>query len=152
MFDVEKFDKFKVQSGQSAEFELQGFSLDGKNPVVLIVVPATDANKAYANARLRRVKTGRRKVSTDMLEQARVADRELYPAHIIKGWKHVVDKDLKPVQITKDSCTEFLALLSDWQFDDVCNFATDPLNFVSDDTDIDEGELAKNSQSGSSGS
>lgn len=99
---------------------------------------ATEANKSYHNALLKRnAKLAQRfragRVSRVMLERNRDEDRELYAKFVVKGWDKVVDDDGKAVPFSVEACTEFLTKLPNYLFDEVRQFCTAPANFLDDD-------------------
>lgn len=101
----------------------------------LTLKPATDANKPYFNAVLKRTKKNMRAVtagaiSAAMIEENRREDKELFPQFVITGWSNVVDIDGNSVPFTESACSEFLNELPDWLFDKIRNFAGDPANFA----------------------
>ena len=115
----------------------------------LLVISATESNKAYTNAilkrsrrTLRRMKGGN--VTPAMLVEGRNEDRELYPKLIIKGWKGIVDVKGKQVTFKIENVLDFIAALPDWIFDDLREFCGNPSNFLEDDDIIETDEIAKN--------
>jgi hypothetical protein len=102
---------------------------------VLIVRPATEANKPYFNAVLRKSRKNSRAlragaINRAMITENREQDRELFPRYVIVGWENVVDVNGESVEFSPDNCRGFLDALPDWIFDDVRNFAGDSANFV----------------------
>jgi hypothetical protein len=140
------------------EYPISQIAIGDKTPVLLVKC-AVQSNKAYLNAVLSRTPSLGRigksmKVSLKQIERNRRNDRELYPEHIVMGWKHVVDADGAEVPFSKEDCHDFLNAIDDWIFDELREFCRDPMNFVSDfpvDSEAVEAR-AKNSPSGSSGS
>lgn len=115
--------------------------------MVLIVKPATEANKPYFNEVLRRSKKNMRQISAGsidsaLIEQNRADDRKLFPEHVIVGWKNVVDSDKKIVPFTKEDCKDFLDSIPDWIFDDIRAFATNSSSIAQ--AAIQMEEVAKN--------
>lgn len=140
--------KLDVSGTQTAEFHMH--AIDGEP--VLVMAPAMESNKPYFNASLKSSRKNMRSirngnVSAGMLDETRETDRELYAAHVVKGWKNVTDASGKPVQFTREVCAEFLAALPNWLFDEVREFAGTPANFITDDQ-VDAEAVAKNSKSG----
>ena len=124
---------------------------DGESPT-LTLTPATEINKPYFNAVLkrsgkfaRRVQTGKLNINT--IRENRDEDRNLYPKFIVKGWSGVIDSDGTTVPFTVADCGDFLGAVDDWVFDEIRAFAGNPENFLqeSDDlADVDAGETGKN--------
>lgn len=136
--DFSYLKKVDVKEETTVEYSMNQLPME---PVpVLIMKPATEANKAYFNAVLRNsgnkvssLRTG--KITVKMSTEAREEDRGLYPKHIIVGWKNVPDINGEMADFTEENCAKFVAALPDWVFDDIRNYATKPANFV--DTVID---------------
>lgn len=88
---------------------------------VLIVSPATRENPAYFEAALalgsslaeRLNVVG--KVDREALEEHQRIDRELYPLHVIHGWRGIKDASGADVPFSKENAQELLRRLpSDW--------------------------------------
>ena len=114
----------------------------------LEVKPATEWNKPFFNALLKRQRRGRRilragTLTVDMIKRTRDEDRDLYAKYIVTGWGGVVDVDSKPVDLSPANCQDFLYAISDESFDLLRDFAGDPQTFV-EDAVIDTEETAKN--------
>lgn len=113
------------------------FHLDGEPK--LFLRPATEKNKAYHNALLKRnAKLAQRfragtRVTREMLQENRDHDKVLYAKHVIVGWEGIKDDSGSEVSFTPDLCRQFLAELPAWIFDDVRLFAVNPANFLKDD-------------------
>ncbi len=140
MVDFSHLGALEVTADKTAEYKIHQITVNGKTPV-LILAPATDANKGFFNALLRRsskqaaaVKAG--KVDVDMIEEHRDEDRDLYPKHVAKGWIDMVDANGADVKFTLQNVTDFLKALPNWVFDDVREFAREPSNFV-DSLDVE---------------
>lgn len=118
----------------------------------LMLRPATERNKEYHNALLKRnAKLAARfrqrvKITREMLKENREHDKVLYAAHVIVGWEGIEEDDGTQPSFTPDLCRAFLKNLPAWIFDDLRLFAVDPTNFLQDDEpDEDEvEETAKN--------
>ncbi len=123
----------EVSPDTTSEYTLHQITVNGASPV-LTVAPATEANKPYFNALLKRAsKTARQiqagAVNTGLIEENRLEDRELYPKHIIKGWHDVFDADGTKVNFNRGNLKEFLDALPDWLFDDLRSYCGSPANF-----------------------
>lgn len=99
----------------------------------LSLVPATEANKPYFNAVLRRARKNNKSVqagavSVNLIEANRDEDRELYAQHIIKGWENVIDDKGKQVPFSPEVCLEYLRALPSDIFDSIREFASNPVN------------------------
>jgi len=115
---------------------------------VLIVKPATEANKPYFNAVLRQSKRNVRAVQSGainaaMLSENRNQDRELFPKFVVVGWEKVSDADGNFAEFTEENCRAFLDAMPDWLFDKIRNFAGDCSNFM-EDAPVDVESLVKN--------
>lgn len=113
----------------------------------LILKPATEANKPYFNAVLKRTRRGMRALKAGAISQKMVADnreedRELYPQHVIVGWRRVTDAQGENVPFSPESCRDFLEALPDWIFDEIRNFAGDSSNFTGEMADVES--ISKN--------
>lgn len=118
--------------------------------------PATDANKGFFNASLKRANEraqgGRktRRVTGDQVAKTREEDRELLALHCAKGWGSTVEgKEIKvegrefhpvrdasgaTVEFSHDECLSFFRALPNWIFDAIRAFVTDPGNFIESPT------------------
>lgn len=113
----------------------------------LVVCPATEANKPFFNAMLRRSRKMARviqsgNINVNTVDSNREEDRELYAKYVILSWSGIVDAEGKPVEFSPTLCLEFLKALPDYIFDGVRQFASNPVNFLEDTIDADE--TAKN--------
>jgi len=135
MVDFSHLEQLDVTKDRTAEFTLHSIEVNGVSPTI-IVAPATEANKAYFNALLKRAGRSARqvaagKINAGMIQENREEDRALYPAHIIQGWKDMLDADGSEVEFSRENCADFLNALPGWLFDDLRNFCGKPENFVS---------------------
>lgn len=98
----------------------------------LVVRHAGESNKPYFNEMLRQadhVAKRKLKLSVELVQQNRNRDRELYPMHVVVGWKDVKDAAGKIVPYSKDDCAAFLRAIDDEQFDALREFCRDAANF-----------------------
>jgi len=142
--DFSHLRKLDVQGAAVAEFEL--VELEG-NPV-LVGVFAGETNAPYYNQLVKRSgKNSRRfragKLTTRELEDNREHDRELFPKHVIKSWRGVMDSRGEPAQFSMANCLAFLSALPNWLFDDVRNHFSNPVSFVDDPDDSVSAEEAE---------
>lgn len=150
-----KFDHLKSReiAGKSVWLQIPQVS----EGACLQVFPATDVNKAYQNAMLKRA-TNRirgvagRGVAQVNAEQSRQDDRELYPLHVITGWAGIFDVDGNVVEFSPQEAMEFCAQLPAWIFDRIRLFCMVAENFLGGTQAIDTKDLAGNSGGDSSGS
>lgn len=153
MADFSHLKVLEVTDDKTARYTLHQITVNNKTPT-LIVAPATEANKPYFNALLKRsgksvraVRAG--SVNTGMIEDNREDEQELYPKYIIKGWEDMIDAKGKDTVFSVAECVDFLNQLPNWIFDDLRQFCGNPANF----TELMDVEInAGNSPSGSSGS
>jgi hypothetical protein len=122
----------------------------------LKVAPATEANKPYFNAILRRGRKNVRAlnagaITTGMIASNREEDRALYGTHIVKGWTSVKDAEEKDAPFTPDNVRGFLAALPNWIFDDLRTFCGNAANFLEEGI-TEAVETGKSSGSGSASS
>lgn len=110
------------------------FALNGKDPIVLHVLPASGpANRslqaAEAAAQAEAVPKNLPKEIQAKLHAQRTS--KLFAANVIRGWEHVYD-DGKPVPFSVESCEEFLNILYDMRTDlwiEVVSYCRDLNNF-----------------------
>jgi hypothetical protein len=138
----------RIKGDKTVEYFLDQISVNGKTPV-LVVRPATEANKPYFNAQIKRsARTARRvssgKITAAVIEQNRNEDRDLFPQHVIVDWRNVCDGEGNPVPFSKPDCADFLDALPDWVFDDLRNFCSAPGNFSPELEEIDPEAVGKN--------
>lgn len=149
MVDFSHLAQAQVRADSTAPYKMHELTNYGRVPT-LILRPATEANKPYFNALLKRTSKNARLVasgaiSSDMLDENRKEDRVLYPQHVIAGWEDVVDAGGKDVKFSKENVSAFVAALPDWIFDNLTVFARNPSNFVEDAPATDDVEAtAKN--------
>ena len=113
--------------------EMTLFSVPGEP--TLILRPATEVNKPYFNAVLKRTKRNMAAVkgggvNATMIQESRADDKDLYSKHVIVGWNNMIDADGQMVAFSPANCAEFLDCLPDWMFDDIRAHAADPANFM----------------------
>lgn len=140
MTDFSYLKQVDVKNDELKEYHISQISVAGKTPV-LLVTAATESNTPYYNTLLRDAIKNARKVrkggvSAEVMKRNRDQDRELYPKHVIKGWRDIVDANGKEVAFSQESCSDFVNQLPDWIFDDIRNYCSDPTNFV-DEFDLD---------------
>jgi len=125
---------------KTARFELP--CLDG---AVLIVKPATEANKPYFNQVLKNSQVNSRSrrrnaLGQKELDQLREMDCRLYPEHVIVGWEGLANGDGEAVVFSVEACKDFINELCEhapWIFDELMLFTKNPENFV-DLMDVEE--------------
>lgn len=140
MVDFSHLKAFEVEA-KTARYSMDNISINGVSPV-LIVSPATDANKPYFNSLLKKsakAKRGALKAST--VTDNRNQDKALYAEYIIKGWEGLLDAEGVEAPFTVESAKSFLQSLPNWLFDDMRIFCSDPSNFAEQ---LDVEVLAKN--------
>ncbi len=134
MADFSHLKVLEVTQDNIARYTLFQITTDGKTPT-LIVAPATEANKPFFNAQLKRhgkaakaVRAGA--VSIGMIDENRDEDRDMYPRYIIKDWEDMIDAKGKEVTFSKKECIDFLEKLPSWIFDDIRQFCGNPANYT----------------------
>ncbi len=151
MVDFSHLKQLDINAGVTAEYTIHQITVNGNSPT-LTVSPATEVNKPYFNALLKRagkssrqVKAG--KMTSDMLDSSRDEDKDLYPKFIVRGWQDMTDAKGKLLEFNVEDCKDFLDALPNWIFDDCRAFCNEIVNF----TEVMDIEVvAKNSKSGSS--
>lgn len=108
----------------------------------LIMKPATEANKPYFNAVLKRSRRNVRALKAGAINQVMIAenreqDRELFPKFVVTGWEGVTDSKGKEAEFNRENCEAFLRALPDWIFDEVRDFAGNSVNFTEDMQDAE---------------
>jgi hypothetical protein len=112
---------------------------------ILILSPATEANKPYYNQVLKQQRNAatmiriKGSITPEQVAKSRDEDKQLYPKHIVKGWENVLDDKGKKVSYSTEACEEFLEALPNYIFDEIRNHAQLPSNFF-DEIDIEEAE------------
>mgnify|MGYP003634246050 CR=1 FL=1 len=139
MADFSFLDSQKTQGTVEKEFTLHGLTMpDGSTPVLMGVF-AGETNPPYWNAQLKR--QGKRLATTQaavkagdidgaLIKQGREDDRDLYPLHIIKAWKNVIDAEGKPVKFSTADCQGLFQHLPNETMEAVRGYFGDYVNFV----------------------
>lgn len=148
MTDFANLKSLEVKAEKTSPFTI--YQIEGEP--VLHIAPATEANKPYFNALLKRSRKNQRRINSGnftgaIIQENRDNDRELYPRFVIRGWDEVIDSSGDAVPFNTQNATDFLQALPDWLFDEIRNFATDPQSFVNEPT-VDVEELSGNSPQG----
>lgn len=112
---------------------------------------AGQSNHGYFNALLKKSGSRNRKMlsgkmDAQMMEDNASDDRELFPIHIITGWKNIMDDAGKTVPFSRAVCAEFCEQVPDWIFEKIRVFAQTPDRFLEEGEELapDGAELAKN--------
>lgn len=111
-------------------------------------LPATEANKPFFNASLRRAKGAARalkgkQLSPELVQQIRADDAKLFAEHVIVGWGNAFDASGAPLTLSPQLCEEFLTKLPPDYFDGLREFCTDADVFRTGES-IDAGTAGKN--------
>lgn len=136
----------QLNADNASDYEITEIEVGGVSPTLQLKVSG-ESNKGYFNDLLRvtgQAKGQRQrklKIDAKLMSKMRSDDRELFPVHIIVGWKNMKDAKGKDVKFSVASCKDFITALPNWVFDGIRNFAADPENFV---TVIDVEEKAGN--------
>lgn len=138
MTDYSHLNKLAVSSTKTATYDIM--QIEGAPKLTLKA--ATEANKPFFNALLKRGKASARIIKSkgmnaDMLASYRDEDRVLYAKHVITGWSGIKDASGKEVSFSQDECSAFLGALPDYIFDEIREFATNEGNFVDDAVDVE---------------
>lgn len=139
----------KVNANKTMRFDLPEICVNGVSPTLLLL-PATEANKPYFQAILKRAAESRtmrraaqKTITADVIEDLREEDMRNYAKHVIKGWENMLGADGKPIEFSEEECLEFLQAIDTWVFDLIRNFCTEPTNFAGA-IDVDVDAVAKN--------
>lgn len=145
--DFSYLEGLDITAESTAEFPIHQVSVNGKTPV-LILASATSANKPYYNAflkniggRVRAVRSG--VLNASMMDENRDLDRELYPRHVVKGWRDVSDASGKIAPFNQANCKNFMDKLPDLVFDEVRDFAANSASHTGT-VEVDVEATAKN--------
>jgi hypothetical protein len=108
----------------------------------LILKPATEVNKPYFNAVLKRSRRNMRALKAGAINQVMIAenreqDRELFPKFVVIGWEDMTDSKGEDAEFNLENCEAFLRALPDWIFDEVRDFAGNSVNFTEDIQDAE---------------
>lgn len=98
----------------------------------VVVRQAGETNKPYFNEILRQAEHFQRrkaKISTELIKANRDRDRQLFPQHVVVGWKDVKDAQGNVVPFSREDCAAFLSALDDDEFDGLREFCKDASNF-----------------------
>lgn len=144
MVDFSQHKKLDINSEKSVEYVFP--ELDGE--VTLMVTSASESNKPYFNALLKRARRTSKivqagSITANVVSNNRNEDRELYALHIIKGWKNVLDATGKQVIFNQQNCLDFLKAIPDYIFDELRAFCGNLINFI-DEGATNVEETAKN--------
>ncbi|MES0340683.1 MAG: hypothetical protein ABUK08_00045 [Candidatus Humimicrobiaceae bacterium] len=117
--------------------------IQGEPVPTLKIKPATQSNKPYFNAILRKSKSKvgsiqSGNININMLDENRTEDKKLFPKHVISGWNNVKDSSGESVLFTFDNCNDFINALPNWIFDKIRNFAATSENFVEEIINVEE--------------
>lgn len=111
----------------------------------LMVLPATESNSRYYQALLRSQRASVRRLVGGRMSQAAVAqnravDRELFKAHIVKGFGSKPPRDVNDerTENTPENVAAFIDAMPVWMFDDLRAFCGVETNFIPEDEPTDE--------------
>ena len=141
--DFSHLNRLDVTRDRTAELTM--YEIEGEPTLVL--APATEGNKPYFNALLKRSgknvrRAARGTLNAGMISDNRDEDRVLFPLHVVKDWCGVRDVSGVVIPFSKADCARWLKALPDWLFDQVRDFAGRHSNFVDDE--VESGDTAKN--------
>lgn len=128
------FESMDVKADTTAEMTLHQIDVGGVSPT-LVMKPATDVNKPYFNALLKRSGRNMRqvqagKITAGLIEDNRSEDKELFPKYVIVDWRDMLDAKGKPIKFSEADCREFIGAIPNWLFDDIAQYAKNPQNFL----------------------
>ena len=138
MVDFSHLGQLDVKSEKLANYDL--IELDGTP--VLQLASASESNKPYYNAllkksgkKVRAVKSNR--IDERMIKENREENKELFSKYVIKGWSGILDSNGEGVEFSVENVRAFLDALPDWIFDGVVQYASDVQNFIDDIIDTE---------------
>ncbi len=139
--------QFDFSEDVPAEAVYYTLPLKGEPPPELLVRYAGEANRAYSNALLKaNQKSGvsrrlaRGQATVDTQKKLLDIDRDLFPRHVILGWRHVVNKKKEQVEYSHAACRELLEALPDWAMRELSQFCGIATNFTKD-SEPDESDI-----------
>lgn len=140
--DFSHLAKLNVSTDKVVEFPL--WMVRGRP--VFMVTSASEVNADYLNEMLRRTGKHLRQLrlgalDKDLIDENRRHVRALFPLHIIRGWKGVVDASGKEVAFSPDECVAYMKHLPDWIVDELSTFCQTITNFTDE---IEPQAVAKN--------
>lgn len=139
MANFSKLKKLELTSVSTATYRFS--NIDGAPQIT--VKPATEINKPYFNALLKRARRNTKvTVSASLIADSRNEDRELYAQHIISDWANM-EQITDDITFNLQNCKDFLEALPDYEFDSLREFCSNPMNFIEGDS-IDADKTAKN--------
>lgn len=138
MNDFSHLAKLQIAKDKPVKFELS----DILGQPYLMVLTATEGNKAYFNAALKSQRKNKISKVIDLafIEKGRNKDKALYPKYIIKGWGNVKNSNGDEVPFSEAKVVEFIEALPNYLFDELRDFCQDPKNFSEENVE----EIAKN--------
>jgi hypothetical protein len=144
MADFSQFQRLEVSSTKQIDYIFP--QLGGQ--VSVKVICATEENKPFFNAMLKRARKNNKMVqagaiNVNVVANNRNEDRELYAKYIVKGWSNVTDKSGKPVEFNETECLDFLKALPGHVFDGLREFCGNLMNF-SEEESLDADTTGKN--------
>ena len=143
MVDFSHLSQLDVKKEKTVNYRLYQI----EDEPTLVLSSATEANKPYFNALLRKSKKNLRAIQSkainvDTVTKNREEDKALYAKYIVKGWCGVKDASGNDVEFSEENASDFLYSLPNWIFDEIRSFASDIQNFVDELPDTEE--TAKN--------
>lgn len=139
----------EIADDATAIYEFSEILVNGVSPQIKVKI-AGEANKAYFNALLKSqaaktVSASRGKMSTKVLEENRIEDRELFPRYVIVDFVPgtVIDENGENVPFSVDVAEAFVKALPKNVFDRCRNFCASADNFQPN-LSVEVGQKAKN--------
>ncbi len=102
---------------------------------VLVLKPTGTQNRAYFNALLAKMsgaearRLAKGNLSIEQLDKARANMKELYPQHVVVGWRNIKDFSRAEVPFSVAACSELFKVMPDDILDGIRAFCDDPANF-----------------------
>lgn len=119
--------------------------------MALELLPANESNRDYhaakvkASARRPRMGGSTGKQVLDMEPVLRREDVDLFPKHVVKNWRGMLNGKGEPVPFSPEKCRALFDSLPGWYFDRVRGYANVPENFLPDGEEaVDPAALSKN--------
>lgn len=143
MTNFDHLKQLDIQPDKTAEYTFNMI----KGQPTLIVKPATESNRPFFNAMLKKSRKQSKTslagaVNDVVVKQNRNEDRQLYSQYIVVGWSNVQDSAGNTVEFSSAVCKEWFEALPDNLFDELRVFCGNFMNFIDAEEDIED--IAKN--------
>ena len=137
MTDFSRFSRVTTDTARFTFHELEG------EPWIAMK-PATAANRPYLNALIKANggRARRRRITAETYGKNQRQDIGLYAQHVVTAWGNVFDNQGTAVDLSPETCKDFLSAIPDYMFDEARDFATDPESYTTSEDEDGDGESA----------